>query len=535
MEAERAPWESVYRDIERLVDPTAVGGFSAQSPGALRGLDNFDATAISGLDRFEAALGYVTVPKNQRWHGVSVVDKDLARVPAVKRWCQHATDRLFAMRYASFVGATVQYSEDRRQLGSYGTSGLWVDEWKGRGFFYKTIHQSELFIDEDFRGRVTIAHRKFELTAEQALGQFGEEALSPKMRQALERDETRRDKFQILHVVRPNAKREADKLDWRGKPVESAYIAVDEKWILKRGGFFTQPIAVSRNVTSPRDKYGRSPAMKVLGTIKGVNEMAKTILRAGHKAVDPALAFYDDGDISKLATKPGGLNPGLVSPDGRLLVQPIPQGGNMPLGFELLERERDVIKTAFLEEFFKILTDPADRMTATQVLEMVAKQGVLIAPFADRYETEKLSVMIEREIDVGLRTGLIDPMPPEMVEAGARPVVVMDNPLAKMARAQEASGFTRWVEIGVQAAGAGAPEALDRINWDEGMKDTGEVLGVRPSHIRTDDEIAELRRQRDEKEAAAAMATVAPNVAGAALDIARANEVAANIAQGGGL
>ncbi|MEA3053551.1 MAG: hypothetical protein QOG72_2454 [Sphingomonadales bacterium] len=535
MESERTPWEAMYRDVERYVDPVAAGGFNGESPGGVRGLDIYDPTAPEGLDRFDAALGAVTTPKNQRWHGATVLDKDLARVPAVRRWCEHAVDRLFACRYAPHVGAGVQFSQDRRQIGSYGTAPMLVDEWRGRGLFYNALHMSEVFVDEDFRGRIDTVHRKFELTARQAKQEFGEEALPLSIRKALEQERTCGTKFQFLHVIKPNEGYEPERMDWHGKPIVSRYIAVADKWIVRRGGYFTMPIAVSRNSTSPKDKYGRSPAMKVLGTIKMLNEMAKTMIRAGHKAVDPALAFYDDGDISKLVTKPGGLNPGMVDERGNLLVRPIEMGSNFPFGLELQNNEREPVKTAFLEEFFKILTDPSDRMTATQVLEMVAKQGVLIQPFADRYETEKLGVMVERELDILMRSGQIDPMPPEMVEAGARPLIVMTNPLARMARAQEASAFTRWVEIGVQAAGAGRPDALDRINFDAGMVGVGEVLGVRDSWILSDDELAEIRRDRAEKEQVAALGEVAPKAAGAALDLARANEIAGGLAAGGGM
>lgn len=535
MEAVRAPWENIWREVEALVDPVAAGGFSKQSAGSRRDLDIFDPSAIKGLKRFAAALGAVTTPRRQRWHGVGVGDKDLAKLPEVQRWNEHATDRLFAMRYAPYTGAWAQYGADRRQTGSYGTAALWVDEWKGRGFFYRALHLSEIYIDEDFQGRVDTVHRKFELSARQAEQQFGSAALPPKIIRALEQERSCDDKFQFLHVIRPNAKRETARLDWRGKPIESLYVALDEKWICQRGGYFTMPIAVSRNETSPGDIYGRSPAMDVLGTTKGLQQIARTLLRAAHKATDPALAFYDDGDISKLVTKPGGLNPGLVDQAGNLLVAAVPGGGNLPIGLDTQERERAHVASSFLEEFFRLLVDPSDRMTATQVLETVAKEGVLIEPFAGQYEAEKLSPMVDRELDIGLRTGLIDPMPEVMVEAGARPIVHMDNPLGRMARAQEASAFTRWVEIGVQAASAGRPEALDRINFDAGMRGVGEVLGVRPSWIKSDDELAAERQAREEKEAAAALGEVAPKVAGAALDLAKANEVAASLGQGGGL
>jgi hypothetical protein len=295
------------------------------------------------------------------------------------------------------------------------------------------------------------------------------------------------------------------------------------------------PVPVSRNSTAPGQKYGSSPMFKVMGTAQGLNEMAKTILRAGHKAVDPPILFFDDGDITKLVTKPGGLNPGLVNEDGRLLAQPLPSGGQHGIARDMQEGERQVVKTAFLEDFFRILTDPGDRWTATQILEMVAKQGVLIGPFADRYETEKVGVLVERVLDILMRAGQIAPMPPEMVEAGAYPLVYMKNPLARMARAGEAAGFTRLVEIGVQIASAGHPEALDRVDFDKGMLGVAEVLGVRPSWMLSDDELAALRQQREADKQAAQAADVVPAAAGAALDLARANQVASQLGAGGGL
>lgn len=525
MESDRSPWESLYRDVERYVDPSQGGGFDTVSPGTVRTAGIFDATAPIGLSRFDAALGAVTTPKNQRWHGLTVVDRDLARVPAVQRWLEHANEELFSCRYAPHAGASVQFSKDRRQLGSYGTSALLVDEWKGRGLFYQAIHLSETYIQEDFRGRVDTVHRKFELTARQAGQQFGKDALPDKIRKALEAERTYCDKFQFLHIIRPNEGYSSDKLDWRGKPIVSRYVAIDEKYLIRQGGYFTMPIAVSRNINSPGEIYGRSPATEMLPQIKGVNQMAKTILRAGHKAVDPALAFFDDGDISKLVTKPGGLNPGLVDEFGRLLVAAVPGGGDPRFGFELLESEREPIRAAFLEEFFKLLTDPSDRMTATQVLETVAKQGVLIQPFADRYETEKTGPTVERELDILMRAGQIDPMPPEMIEAGARPLIVMTNPLARMARAQQASAFTRWVEIGAQAASAGHPEALDRIDFDKAMPDVGEVLGVPATWIVSDEELVAIRQQQAQEQAAQQAAAVVPEAAGAALDLAKANQI----------
>lgn len=527
MENERAPFEGMYRDVERFFDPMAAGGFGGASTSQFAYNYNYDPTGMQMLGRFSSGFGALTTPKNERWHGATFIDANLAALPSCQRWSEIAVDRVFACRYAAHAGAGVAYSQDRRQLGSYGTGPLWLDDWKGRGLFYKAPHFSEIYIRLDFRGRVDTVHRKFEETARQAKQMFGEDNLPPKIREALKEEKTCDEKFMFLQVVRPNETYEVEKLDWRGKPIASRYIAIDEKWLIRQGGYSTMPIAVSRNTTSPGRVYGNSPAITMIGTQRGLNEIAKTILRAGHKATDPALAFYDDGDISKLVTKPGGLNPGMVDSEGRMLVHALPGGGNIGIGMEIQESERKAVRTEFLDDFFKMLSDDKVQRSAQAVLEIAAEKGMLAQDFAEHYETEKLGVAFERELDILMRAGQIPPMPPEAIEAGARPIVVMTNPLARMARAGEAAGWTRAIEIAVQAASAGRTDALDRFNFDAGIKGVAEVLGVRPSWMLSDDELAELRRQRAAKEQEAQMGEVAPKVAGAALDLARANQIAA--------
>jgi hypothetical protein len=334
-------------------------------------------------------------------------------------------------------------------------------------------------------------HRKFELTARQAAQMFGEDNLSPKMSQAYA-DQGKCDSHKFRSCT-SSAQREIEpgKLDYRGKAIASRYIAIDEKFILRRGGF----------------SHDADPGLAQLDRAQGRNTAARRCSRcwapraacrrwprrssapATRRSIRRSL-FFDDGDITKLVTKPGGLNPGLVNEDGRLLVQPIPSGGNHGIGRDMQESERQVVKTAFLEDFFRILTDPGDRWTATQVLEMVAKQGVLIGPFADRYETEKVGVLVERVLDILLRAGQIAPMPPEMTEAGAYPAGLHEEPAGAHGARRRGGGVHALGRDRRPGGRRRRPEALDRVDFDAGMVGVGEVLGVRPSWILSDDELA---------------------------------------------
>jgi hypothetical protein len=462
------------------------------------------------------------MPRNQNYINLRFADKDLDKLPNVRRWCERASDRLYAIRYATHAGFQMASDADLRSTGSYGTAPFWIGEMPGVGLFYKAIHLSECYIDEDFRGRVDTVHRKFRKSVRQLSQQYGEDNLSPKMKDAIKNNKLH-EKFDILTVVRPNRQLVAGAFDYRGKPIESIHIAMDEKFIIRRSGFHSMPIPVSRDVMGAGEVYGRSPAMKVFGTILGVNQMQKTIIRAGHKAVDPALAFYSDDGISSVITKPGGLNPGLMGQDGRLLIDRLPGGeAALPVAATQVEGERQVIKTAFLEEYFKILTDPSDRMTATQVLETVAKQGVLVSPFAGRYEAEKMGPTVDRELDLALRAGQMEPLPPEVQEAGSWPKADFENQLSRMARAEEATGLTRLIETLAPMAQSD-PNVFDVIDTDAAAAGVADVLGVRPSWIRSPAEIATIRKARSDQAAATQGVTNLATAAGAVKDLATGN------------
>jgi hypothetical protein len=214
----RAVYEPVWREIDRWIDPFGAGGFDKGSAAVLAQeiQELYDVTAIDGLDRYTAAVYGITVPRGKRWHGVAFADKDLMKITNVQRWCSHATDRLFIARYAPDTGFETQAFEDIRQEGKYGTSPMWIGEKLGRGLFYKTLHMSECFIQENYYGRVDTVHRLYCCTLRMAADEHGLENLSEKSQRDFEIPGNRSKEIEILHVVRPNNKYEPGYLGVRG-------------------------------------------------------------------------------------------------------------------------------------------------------------------------------------------------------------------------------------------------------------------------------------------------------------------------------
>jgi Bacteriophage head to tail connecting protein len=525
LKEERSPWETLWQEIDELF-PNGAGGFLRQTPGNVRGEGNFDTTHITALGRFAAAMTAITLPEEKQYIKPRFADPELMKIREVKLWCERAGQRLYDIRYAALTGFGMAANEDFDQLGRYGTSPVWQEALPGRGLIYRTLHLAECYIDTDAAGLVDTVHRAFEKTARECEQMFGLEALTPKMRECLATPGKEHTKFQLVHIVMPNTQWDEDKMDWRRMPIASRYLAVDEKMYLRRSGFNTMPISVSRHLTSPMEKYGRSPAINKLATIRGLQAMRHTTLRAGHKAVDPALIFFDDDGITSISSKPGGMNPGLVSEDGRVLVSRMPGGENgLPYAQEMIADERVEVRSEFLEEFYKILTDPNSRMTTTEVLEVMGKQGILVRPYANRYRTEKQAPMCARDLDLALRAGQIEDFPPEVQEAGAWPIMDYDNPLSAMAKAEEAGRTMRFVEVLTPWGNLDNGAVFDYIDTDELVPGLADAIGVPARYVRSKEQVAAMRGERADAEQAAAGIDALGTAAGAFKDIAQGNAI----------
>jgi hypothetical protein len=521
---ERAPWESTWKSIDDRF-PDGAGGFNQASPGTIRGAQNFDTTHITSNDRFSAAGVAITTPEDTLYIRPRFSDPELMKIRRVQLWCEATGERLYNIRHAPHTGFGTAAHEDWDQLGRYGTSPVWTDARPMIGMFYRALHLAEVFIDTDFAGLVDRVFRLFTKTVRQLEQMLGRDALTPKMLTALDTPGQENKEFEVLHVVCPNTYWDRDRLDFHRFPISGRYLALDEKIYMQRKGFNSMPISVSRHKTSPGEKYGRSPGTTMLPTIDGVNAMRHTTLRAGHKAVDPALLFNNDGGATKLVTRPGGLNAGFVDDAGHPMVARMPGGeGGLPYAMEMIQQERDVIKTAFLEEFYKILTDPNSRMTTTEVLEVMSKQGILVRPFANRYATEKQTPMSQRELDLCVRNNQIEPFPPEVLEAGAWPMIDYENPMAAMARAESTGKTLRFIEALAPMAQID-PGIYDYLDTDEMVPGMAAEIGVKPQYIRPADQVAAMRKARAESQQQAASVEQLQQGSDAYLSLAKANQI----------
>jgi hypothetical protein len=498
----RNTFASQWEEAAELILPTSRNTFMQGNfnwPGQKKTERQIDATGMMALAKFAAICDSLLTPRNMTWHSLTGANEDLKKDRDSRLWYEAATKALFKARYSELSNFCSQNENSFIQLGAFGNQAMFVDELDThdhpgkRGLRYKSIPVGELFIGENHQGLVNVVIRYWRMTAAQAWEKWGPMGTFPEiLRPALEQRSPMM--YQFLHRVAPNREWEPGRLDMKGKPWSSQYISMEGKVLLQEGGYRKMPYAVSRYQQTPGEIYGRGPAQMVLPALKTLNAEKATFLKAGHRASDPVLLTTDDG-IADMSMRPGALNKGGVTADGRELIKTIPIG-NIQITKEMMAEEKGLIQEAFLVSLFQILTE-TPQMTATEVIERTNEKGILLAPTVGRQQSEYLGPMIERELDVLMWLGMLPPMPPKLAEARGEYEVSYDSPLSRAMRAQEASGFIRTIETVKELVAVTQDQSLlDAFDFDTAIPAIAEIQGSPESWMATPEAIQKKRKAR---------------------------------------
>lgn len=492
-----------WEEVAELVLPTSRNTFyygSYNFPGAKKTDRQVDASAAMALERFGAILDSLLTPRNMMWHGLEADNPYVMKQRGVKLYYEQVTRILFKYRYSPFANFSAQNQNVYQGLGAFGTSTMFVDSFQGvekvRGLRYKHLPLGETFLRENHQGLIDGYCRWFRLTPQQAIkaGKALDWEIPAAVIGAAEQNQQM--PFEFLHRICPRDDYDEERWDEKGKLFASYYICLTTGDFLSEGGYTTFPAPTSRYTQTPGETYGRSPAMLVLPAIKTLNSEKRDFLTAGHFAARPVYLTADDGVVD-FVMRPGALNKGGISADGKELVKPL-KGGDIQVTKEMMDEERALIDSAFLVDLFKLLLDSDPKVfSATQVTEMMAQRGVLIAPTVGRQQSEYLGPLIERELDVLAAQHLLPPMPPVLKEAAGEYHPVYTSPLARDMRAQEVAGGMRTIDMAIQIANAtGDTSVFDPFDFDTILRDSAEIQGMPSSWTVDDEAIQEKRKAR---------------------------------------
>lgn len=500
LSGDRGNWESHWQEIAERIYPAQsrlfMGQFQSQTQGDKRNEYVYDSTGMIALQRFGAILDSLLTPRNQTWHRVTVSDKTLQKDRETRLFFEEMNKVLFRYRYAPLANFASQNQMNYKMLGAYGNGCVFIDPLKNfkrqdDGVRYRMCHLSGVYFRENHQGIVDTAYRYFKQKARESMQEDYAEELPDSIKDAAKTSPDR--EFAFIHCVKPRSDYDPQRTDLKGMPYASYYVSIEAQFLLQEKGHDTFPYAISRYEQNPGEVYARSPAMDALPAIKTLNEQKKAVLKQGQRATDPVVLIADDGIIDAWSFKPGTLVGGAVTPDGRPLAVPFPVG-NVQAGREMMNDERAIINDAFLVTLFQILVE-TPQMTATEVLERTREKGILLAPTIGRQQSEYLGTMIEREIDVLQKQKKLPEYPQALLEAKGEYTIEYESPLSRSARAEEAAGALRSIEMALNvAAQSQNPALLDHFNWDVIVPETSDINGM-PASWRNDPKTIQMIRE----------------------------------------
>lgn len=498
LKAKRVNWENMWEEVAKYCDPNSSDSFT-DAPSTLDGerktFYNMTSAPINAATRGASVLYSLLTPHSARWHTLVAATREERESLEVRRYLDDVLDELYFQRYQ----ATADFNRNIQAVWFssvlYGTGVMYVDGAPEGGLRYRAIHLSETYLDKDFAGNVSTVIRRFKLSAEEAVEMFGDGLPEKIVKDA---EAGREGERVFIHVVRPRSGRNPAAKTQMNMPFESVYICLDEKMIIREGGYKTFPYLVVRYQVAAGETYGRSPAINLLPSIKMLNQIEHDRLNVCNRLGNPTYLAHDDDVIQAKALLPGKVAFGGLSPAGQKLVQPLDvPSGELPHIENAIEAHMRMIADAFLLTLFQILTD-TPTMSATEALERAREKAFLMSPTGGVFQGQPLGLFVERELDLLNSQKRLPALPMGYNEIEMLPEFT--SPLNKAERAGEAAGVLRTIESLLAVVNATQDmSVLDVFDTVKTARFLADANSVPANIMSTDEEIEAKKASRNEQ------------------------------------
>ena len=504
LKIERATWWAHWQEITNFLLPRNGRYFRQDRDKGCRRHNNiYDNTATRALRTLGAGMMAGATSPARPWFRLATADPGLNNFQPVKMWLDDVTRRMQTVFQRSNTYRTLHGMYE--ELGAFGTAtSIMLPDYKDVVHHYP-VTCGEYCIAQDYQGRVCTLYREFETTVGEIVKEFGYKNCSNTVRSMYDRGSL--DKWiPIIHAIEPRADRDPKKADAKNMPWASYYFEVggDPGKFLREGGFKQFPCLVPRWAIAGGDIYGNSPGMESLGDIKQLQHEQLRKAQVIDYQTKPPLQVPTNMKNRDVDTLPGGI----TFVDGQNSIKSA-FDVNLNIQHLLMDIQdvRERIRGSFYADLFLMLANAADtRMTATEVAERHEEKLLMLGPVLERLHNELLDPLIDITFTRMVEAGIVPPAPPELQGMDLNVEFV-----SMLAQAQRAIG-TNSVDRFVGNLGSVAqfkPDVLDKFDADQWADVYSDMLGVDPSLIVADKQVALIRQARNQamaaKEQAAAM------------------------------
>ena len=505
LKTRRQDFESAWEEAQRFVSSTVLT-FTDETdtadeqyliPRRITGRPaNYLETLVAGIS------GYSINP-NILWLKLGIADRELEEQYGVKDWLELAEEALYkAYNDGNLYGQMPLLIES---AATFGHGVMLVDEdVVSRKIRCSTMNAREIYLDTNEYDEVDTVFREFFMTIENAAAYFGRDKLAPEIRDTWNDEESKARTIHLLHAVYKHKSSEGENI-LKGKWMyASVFVDLDNRHLIKEGGYQDFPYAVFVWKKSTGKKYGMSPALAAVNDIKLLYKAEESLLEVAQLSAKPPMNVPQRMQGSEQLV-PDGRNY-YMTPDQ--IISPVQVGANFPITIEITRDMEERIKDWFHVDFFLMLQQQQRPMTATEVVELQGEKASVLSNMVTNlnYALQKI---VQRSVDILFRQGKMPEVPYALQRA--RTSMKVDF-IGILAQAQRKAHRTSGIMQGLQVMGALAEmapavpqiaEAFDYVDASQILKNGFESGGMSQLAIREEDDVQKIRQARAEAQAQA--------------------------------
>lgn len=516
LKAERLSFEPHWRELSDFTRPRSTRFTASEvNRGDRRNSKIIDPAAVMAARTLSSGMMSGITSPARPWFRLATPDRDLMDYGPVKLWLETVEQRMNEVfnRSNLYQSLPLMYED----LGTFATGAMAVVADPQRVIRTVPFPTGSFYIANGADLSVDTAVREFSMTVRQVITEFGMDAVSDTVKSQWNSGQYG-EWVNVVHAVYPNLDRQTGKLEAKHKAYKSVYYeanSTDDK-LLRESGYDEFPIMAPRWEVNGEDVYGSScPGMVALGSVKALQLLQRRKAQMIDKITNPPLQAPATIKSQRISTIPGGIT--YLSMSGaeneiKPLFQ-IPGGATNGL-LEDIQDTRQIIDHAYFVDLFRMMQTVNTRsMPVEAVAEMREEKLLMLGPVLQRLDSELLDKLINRTFSVMAENNLL-PVPPDEMQ-GMQLKVEYISVMAQAQKAIGVSSIERFIGF-TSGIGQFKPDALDKINVDETIDAYAASIGVPPSVVATNEQVAQIRENRAQQQAMAQQMQMAQAAVGGA-------------------
>lgn len=439
-------------------------------------------------------IGSLLRPKSSEWFSMNLLDERYED-HAAKMWMQSKTNLMRRAMYnpdAMFQRAT---KEADRDYCNFGNAVISIEPNRLKnGLLYRDWHLRDVAWSENAYGKIDCKYCKRKLTIRQLRQLFGSKVHRSI---ASAKDETK--EINIMHVVVPFQ----DYGDGKSKLKNlSIYIDVDNSHEMECLPLATEYYVIPRWATISCSQYAYSPAMIAgLPDARLFQDMTRTIIEAGEKAVNPPMIATEEAIRSDISIFAGGITYIDSDYDERLgeALRPLSiDRSGIPVGMELADRTQQALAKALYLDKFSLPV--YNEMTAREATIRNEEHIRSIMPIFEPMEEEYSARVCQETFDVMWRMGWLGSIYdiPESMQKAREYQFKFISPISNGEESRKVNQFMAVLDV-VTAAAQLNPSFVHNLDLNKAGRDAIQGTGASEEWLISVDDVEAAEADDKEK------------------------------------